>query len=88
MWIPRELEKTLPKLAKTRPVVVLTGARQTGKTSLLRRLFPDYHYVSLDLPSEAELAERDSAAFLSRHPPPVLIARSSIGATRGSWRSS
>lgn len=59
--------------ARTRPVVVLTGARQTGKTSLLRRLFPGHGFVSLDLPSEAEQAEKEPAAFLQRHPPPVII---------------
>ena len=52
---------------------MLTGARQTGKTSLMRRLFPDHGFVTLDLPSEAEQAERDSATFLARHPPPVVI---------------
>ena len=59
--------------AVTRPVVVLTGARQTGKTSLMRRLFPDHAFVTLDLPSEAEQAERDPASFLRRYPPPVIL---------------
>lgn len=59
--------------ARTRPVVVLTGARQTGKTSLLRRLFPRHAFVSLDLPTEAEQAEKEPAVFLRRHPAPVII---------------
>jgi len=37
-------------------VAVLTGARQTGKTSTFRRHFPGYEFVSLDLPAEAEQA--------------------------------
>lgn len=73
MWIPRTIEARLRRSARTRPVTVLTGARQTGKTSLLRRLFPDHGYVSLDLPTEAEQAEKEPAAFLQRHPPPVVI---------------
>jgi predicted AAA+ superfamily ATPase len=73
MWIPRALEPQLRQLVATRPVVVLTGARQTGKTSTLRRLFPNHGFVSLDLPSEAELAEHQPAEFLQRHPPPVLL---------------
>lgn len=73
MWIPRTLEASLRQLAATRPVVVLTGARQTGKTSTLRRLFPDHDFVSLDLPSEAEQAEKEPAVFLQRHPPPVIL---------------
>ena len=67
------LEPRLRKLAATRPVVVLTGARQTGKTSTLRRLFPSYDFVSLDLPSEAEQAEKEPAAFLKRHPAPAIV---------------
>lgn len=55
------------------PVVVLTGARQTGKTTLLREAFPDHHYVSLDLPSLAEQAEREPTRFLSEHGSPALI---------------
>lgn len=73
MWIPRNIEPRLRHSAKTRPVVVLTGARQTGKTSTLRRLFPNYDFVSLDLPTEAEQAEKEPTSFLQRHPPPVII---------------
>ena len=73
MWIERQIEPLLLQRAATRPVVVLTGARQTGKTSLMRRLFPDHRFVTLDLPSEAEQAERDPGTFLARHPPPVVI---------------
>ncbi len=73
MWITRDLEPVLLRSARTRPVVVLTGARQTGKTSTLRRLFPDYSFVSLDLPTEAEQAEKEPEAFLRRHPAPVMI---------------
>ena len=51
MWIDRQIEPLLLQRAATRPVVVLTGARQTGKTSLMRRLFPDHGFVTLDLPA-------------------------------------
>jgi predicted AAA+ superfamily ATPase len=73
MWIERDIEAHLKHSAKTRPVIVLTGARQTGKTSTFRHLFPGYDFVSLDLPTEAEQAEREPMAFLQRHPPPVII---------------
>ncbi len=73
MWISRDCEARLLRSARSRPVVVLTGARQTGKTSLLRRLFPDHRFVSLDLPTEAEQAERAPEAFLRRHPAPAII---------------
>lgn len=73
MWIPRSIEPRLRRSAHTRPVVVLTGARQTGKTSTLRRLFPDHGFVSLDLPAEAAQAEQEPNSFLQRHKPPVII---------------
>lgn len=73
MWIPRTIEARLLRSARTRPVLVLTGARQTGKTSTLLRLFPKYGFVSLDLPTEAEQAEKDPHDFLRRHPPPVIV---------------
>lgn len=73
MWIPRDVEGRLRRSASTRPVVVLTGARQTGKTSTLRRLFPDHEFVSLDLPTEAEQAEKEPGEFLRRHPAPAII---------------
>ena len=53
--------------------MVVTGAHQTGKTTLLTRLFPEHHYVSLDLPAEAQLAEEDPQTFLLRHPPPLVV---------------
>lgn len=73
MWIEREIEPVLRQRAGQRPVVVLTGARQTEKTSLVRRLFPEHAFVSLDLPSEADQAERDARSFLHRHPPPLVV---------------
>ena len=73
MWISRDVEARLRRSARTRPVVVLTGARQTGKTSTFRRLFPNYEFVSLDLPTEAEQAEKEPQSFLAEHRPPVII---------------
>jgi predicted AAA+ superfamily ATPase len=73
MWITRTVEPRLRHSASTRPVIVLTGARQTGKTSTFLHLFPGYSFVSLDLPTEAEQAEKDSRSFLERYPPPVII---------------
>jgi hypothetical protein len=52
---------------------VLTGARQTGKTSLLGHLLPTYRSVSLDLPTDADEAENNPDEFLSRHPPPLVV---------------
>jgi hypothetical protein len=73
MWIDRTVEENVRRLVASRPVVVVTGARQTGKTSLVRHLFPKHALVSLDLPSEAEQAEKQPAAFLARHARPLIV---------------
>ncbi len=73
MWIARTATKLLQRRAEQRPCVLVTGARQVGKTSLVRRAFPDHTYVTLDLPSDAALADEDPPTFLARHPPPVII---------------
>ena len=70
---PREIAASVRRMARHFPAVVVTGARQTGKTTLLTKLFEDYNYVSLDLPAEAQLAEEDPQSFLSRHPVPLLV---------------
>jgi predicted AAA+ superfamily ATPase len=44
-----------------------------GKTTLLRELFPNYGFVSLDLPSLAEQAENEPQVFLESHPSPLII---------------
>ena len=69
----REVSNAVLRLAAHFPAVVVTGARQTGKTTLLTRLFPGHHYVSLDLPAQAQLAEEDPRSFFLRHPPPLLV---------------
>jgi uncharacterized protein len=73
MWIVRDVEPRVKRSARTRPVVILTGARQTGKTSTFLHLFPDHAFVSLDLPTVAEQAEKEPQRFLERYPPPVII---------------
>jgi predicted AAA+ superfamily ATPase len=73
MYFQREIYDRVQALSQQFPALVLTGARQTGKTTLLRSLFPGHHYVSLDLPSAADLAERDPESFLAQHPAPLLV---------------
>lgn len=73
MWFPRLLEPIVKDRVATRPAVVLTGARQTGKTSLVKRLFPKYNYVTLDLPSAARQAEFDPKTFLNQYKPPLIV---------------
>jgi len=61
------------RMVKQFPAVLVTGARQTGKTSLLRHLFPKASYLSLDLPANAEAVQTAAERLLDRYPPPVII---------------
>ena len=72
-WIKRDFEQKIRQQVKSRPAVVLTGPRQTGKTSILKHIFPNYRFVSLDLPSIAQQAEENPEIFLKDNPPPVII---------------
>lgn len=74
MYVPRTLEPAISRASQQFPVVLLTGARQVGKTTLLRQLSQDGRaYVPLDDPLVLSLAKGDPALFMQRFPPPVLI---------------
>lgn len=60
-------------MARQFPAVLVTGARQAGKTSLLRHLYPQVSYLSLDLPAHAEAAQTAPDALLAQYPEPVII---------------
>ncbi len=70
----RTLASTVLKAAKTFPAVVVTGPRQSGKTTLLRHLFGQSHgFVSLENHDARARALQDPLAFLERHPPPLVL---------------
>ena len=62
----RTLSLTLNRLAQSFPVVAVTGPRQSGKTTLVRRVFADKPYVSLEDPAERAFALEDPRGFLAR----------------------
>ena len=63
---PRDLASALQRMAKQFPVVAVTGPRQSGKTTLVRQLFGDKPYVSLEDPVELAFAQTDPRGFLQR----------------------
>ncbi len=74
MYLSRTLESALMDASTQFPVLLLTGPRQVGKTTLLRHLCGrERRYVTLDDLTLRELAGEDPALFLQRYPPPVLI---------------
>ncbi len=73
-YIERSLEPVLKKAALEFPAVVLTGPRQSGKTTLLKHLFGgQYNYVSLEPPDIRASAQEDPRGFLEMHPAPVIF---------------
>lgn len=74
MYIKRAIEETVLRLSGMFPVLLVTGPRQVGKTTLLQKLMgPERKYVTLDAPDVRYLAKRDPALFMQRYTPPVLI---------------
>lgn len=74
-YIHRNLETVVSSVTKEYPVVLVTGPRQVGKTTMLQKLMKgtERGYVSLDDLSERDLAKNDPELFLQMHKPPVLI---------------
>ena len=74
-YIKRNLEKIVSQVTKEYPVLLVTGPRQVGKTTMLQKLMEgtDRSYVSLDDLNERSIAKTDPELFLQLHKPPVLI---------------
>lgn len=73
MLIVRRAAKSLTELAKEYPVVVVTGPRQSGKTTLCRAAFPALPYASLEEPDVRDFAVADPRAFLAQYPDGALL---------------
>ena len=74
MYINRHLEQVVLRANEMFPVVMVTGPRQVGKTTMLEKLAEkERNYVSLDSHINREMAINEPELFLQRFPPPVLI---------------
>lgn len=71
---PRMLARTILKAMKSFPAIVVTGPRQSGKTTLLKMLFSKTHrFVTLEDPDVRIRAKEDPLHFLEQYEPPVII---------------
>ena len=74
-YIHRSLERKVKKMNESFKVIMVTGARQVGKTTMLKHLAEGSNrtYVSMDDADLRELAENDSKLFFQIYQPPILI---------------
>jgi uncharacterized protein len=73
MHIPRTLTSELQQCARDYPVVTLTGPRQSGKTTLVRAVFPHHTYINLEQPEIRRLAQEDPQQFFHLHQGSLIL---------------
>ena len=73
MYITRDIEAHVLKLAGFYPIVTVTGPRQAGKTTLIRHLFPNHVYLDLETRDMRDLAMADPKAFLAAERGPMIL---------------
>ena len=73
LYLTRSIEKTISEAAKYFSVISVTGPRQSGKSTLLKHLFPDVPRYSLKDVNVREFAEHDPVAFLHQHTKGMFI---------------
>ena len=71
-YIRRSIEEIALKSYKTFKCILITGARQTGKSTMIKRLFSDKKYISFDDPFIEEQAKENPYTFMMLNPPPVI----------------
>lgn len=73
MFIYRRLYDKVKEIEDHFPILAITGPRQSGKTTLLKNLFSDYRYLTLENPNIREFAENDPVAFLDVYDKYVIL---------------
>ena len=73
MYIPRHIEPVVARMAKRKPVIVLTGARQAGKSTMLKEVYRGIRYITLNLPLVRESAKNNPSLFFEVNKPPVIV---------------
>ena len=71
--IKRQITKRIKDLQKGFPVLAITGPRQSGKTTLIKNIFPKYEYFNLENPTLLALVENDPAGFLNQHNSHIIL---------------
>ncbi len=72
-YIPRELEASIINLFQQYPIITILGARQTGKSTIVRHAFPTKPYVNLEALDIQEFAKNDPRRFLEQYPDGAIL---------------
>jgi len=73
LYYPRHIEPVVERIAKRKPVLVLTGARQVGKSTMLKERLGDVRYITLNRPLVRESAKENPSIFFEENKPPVVV---------------
>ncbi|MCL2099858.1 MAG: AAA family ATPase [Oscillospiraceae bacterium] len=73
MYYSRHIEHVVERIAKRKSVIVLTGARQVGKSTMLKTIYKDIRYITLNRPLTRESAKDNPSLFFEMNKPPVII---------------
>jgi predicted AAA+ superfamily ATPase len=73
MYISRHIEPAVARIARRKPVIVLTGARQVGKSTMLKETYADIRRVTLNSPLVRQSAKDNPSLFFEQNKPPVIV---------------
>lgn len=73
MYFHRHIEELIERIARRKPVIVLTGARQVGKSTMLKTVYQGINYVTLNRPLVRESAKENPSLFFEINRPPVIV---------------
>lgn len=73
MYIQRHIQPVVERIAKRKPVLVLTGARQVGKSTMLKEVYGHLNYIALNRPLVRQSAADNPSLFFEEHRPPVIV---------------
>ena len=73
MYYNRHIESVVERIAKRKPVIVITGARQVGKSTMLKEVYHNINYLTLNNPLVRESAKDNPSLFFEKNKPPIIV---------------
>jgi predicted AAA+ superfamily ATPase len=73
MYIKRHIEDSINRASSMYSAVIVTGPRQVGKTTVLKQIYKDIRYITLDDPAIMEYAKKESGLFFKTYVPPIIL---------------